>query len=81
MAIVFALVVLACGIDKGKLESAIKDESNKQLAGQSIKVTSVSCVRDGDDLHYSCLVIASDNSRLIMKATCDDSGQCVWRPE
>jgi hypothetical protein len=82
-AVAIAAVIGACGgtIDKGKLETGIKDETNKQLAGRGT-VTSVSCVAEGNDgYHFSCLVVASDNSRAVLKATCDKSGSCVWRPE
>ena len=56
LGVVLVLVGAGCGgIDTGKLESAIKDQTNTQLdrAGRSERVSTVSCVKTTDGFHYT----------------------------
>ena len=77
------LVGAGCGgIDKGKLESAIKSQTNDQLerAGRSERVSSVSCVKTTDSYHYTCdLANDAGTTILAVKASCTNGGTCRWR--
>jgi hypothetical protein len=77
------LFAAACGgIDKGKLESAIKSQTNDQLAHahRSERVSSVSCTKTSDAYHYTCdLDQAGGTTLLTVKATCTKDGTCRWR--
>ena len=71
------------GIDKGKLESAIKSQTNDQLekAGRSERVSSVSCAKSGDAYHFDCdLMNDSGTAILKVRANCTKGGTCRWRP-
>jgi hypothetical protein len=70
------------GIDQGKLESAIKSQTNDQLekAGRSESVSSVSCSKNGDGYHFTCDLEQDDGSTLFtVTATCTKDGTCRWR--
>ena len=70
------------GIDKGKLESAIKSQTNDQLqhAGRSERVSTVSCTKITDSLHYTCDLADAGGSTLFkVKVTCTNGGTCRWR--
>jgi hypothetical protein len=75
-------VAAGCGgIDKGKLESAIKDQTNTQLerAGRSERVADVSCAKTSDSYHYTCdLKNDAGTTILTVKATCTNDGTCKW---
>jgi hypothetical protein len=77
------LVGAGCGgIDKGKLESAIKSQTNDQLknAHSSETVSSVSCAKTSDAYHYTCVLKRDNGSTLLtVKATCTKDGTCRWR--
>ena len=64
------------GIDTGKLESAIKSQTNDQLdkAGRSERVATVSCEKSGD------LSNGGGKTFLRVRATCTKSGTCRWKP-
>jgi hypothetical protein len=83
IAIFLVLVAAGCGgIDKGKLESAIKSQTNKQLAahGSSITVSSVHCSKAQDSRHFNCAVKNSDATSFNVFATCTKSGSyCTWK--
>ncbi|MBA3716987.1 MAG: hypothetical protein H0W87_02005 [Actinobacteria bacterium] len=69
------------GIDKGKLESSIKSQTNDQLksSGSSKVVSSVSCTKAGDDYHFTCDLQGSDGATLLtVRATCTKEGTCRW---
>jgi hypothetical protein len=70
------------GIDTGKLESAIKSQTNDQLehAGQSKHVSSVSCAKTTDSYHYTC-DLKDDNGSTLLKVTadCTKDGTCRWK--
>ncbi len=82
LGVVLVLVGAGCGgIDKGKLESAIKDQTNTQLerAGRSERVSSVSCVKTTDGLHYTCeLENGAGTTLLTVQASCTKGGRCSW---
>jgi hypothetical protein len=74
------LVVAGCGgIDKGKLESAIKSQTNDQIKSSGLTVKTVKCTKTTDQYHYNCLITASDKSTLNVTATCDHDGNCKWK--
>lgn len=64
------------------MEKAIKADGNAKMAGLA-SITEVSCLSDGDDWHYICLMYASDDSATTLKVTCAASGggTCIWRKE
>ena len=70
------------GIDKGKLESAIKAQTNVQLehAGRTERVSNVSCAKTTDSYHYTCDLENSGGSKFMtVKASCTTGGTCRWR--
>jgi hypothetical protein len=77
------LIAAGCGgIDKGKLESAIKSQTNDQLekAGESARVSTVDCTKRGDSYHYDCdLQDANGKTLLRVRARCTTGGTCKWR--
>ena len=79
VAVLLVLFGAGCGgIDKGKLESAIKSQTNTQLerAGRSERV---SCVKTSDSYHYTCdLENDAGTTFLTVKATCTTKGTCRW---
>ena len=81
--LLLVFVAAGCGgIDKGKLESAIKSQTNDQLKanGSSESVSDVSCAKAGDAYHYTCTLKKSDGSTLLtVKASCTKDGTCRWR--
>ena len=83
VAALLVLVGAGCGgIDQGKLESAIKSQTNDQLqnAGRSERVSSVSCSKSGDSYHFTCDLEQADGSTLLtVRASCDKKGTCKWR--
>jgi hypothetical protein len=83
LGVFLVLVGAGCGgIDKGKLESAIKSQTNDQLerAGRSERVSSVSCVKTTDSYHYTCdLENGAGTTLLTVKASCTNGGTCRWR--
>jgi hypothetical protein len=82
VAVLLVLFGAGCGgIDKGKLESAIKSQTNMQLerAGRSERVSTVSCVKTSDSYHYTCdLENDAGTTFLTVKATCTTKGTCRW---
>jgi hypothetical protein len=81
---VFLLLVGAgCGgIDKGKLESAIKSQTNDQLkaAGRAASVSSVSCAKADDAYRFRCTLLRSDGSTVLtVRASCTKEGRCEWK--
>ena len=82
VAVLLVLFGAGCGgIDKGKLESAIKSQTNTQLerAGRSERVSTVSCVKTSDSYHYTCeLENDAGTTFLRVKATCTTKGTCRW---
>jgi len=80
---VLVFVAAGCGgIDKGKLESAIKSQTNDQLkaSGSSATVSDVSCAKAGDAYHFTCDLKKDDGSTLLtVKASCTKDGTCKWR--
>ena len=82
VAVLLVLFGAGCGgIDKGKLESAIKSQTNAQLekAGRSERVSTVSCVKTSDSYHYTCdLENDAGTTFLTVKATCTTKGTCRW---
>jgi hypothetical protein len=82
VAVLLVLFGAGCGgIDKGKLESAIKSQTNTQLerAGRSERVSTVSCVKTSDSYHYTCdLENDAGTTFLTVKATCTTKGTCRW---
>jgi hypothetical protein len=85
LAVAAFLVVFAAGcggIDKGKLESAIKSQTNDQLkkAHSPETVSSVSCAKTSDAYHYTCDMKRDNGTTfLTVKATCTKDGTCRWR--
>jgi hypothetical protein len=83
VATLLVLVGAGCGgIDQGKLESAIKSQTNDQLekAGRSQRVSSVSCAKSGDSYHFTCDLEQEDGSTLLsVRASCTKDGTCRWR--
>jgi hypothetical protein len=81
--VLLVLVGAGCGgIDKGKLESAIKSQTNDQLKanGQPESVSSVSCDKAGDSYHYTCKLLKDDGSTfLTVSASCTKGGTCSWK--
>ena len=81
--LLLVLVGAGCGgIDKGKLESAIKSQTNDQLkrGGSKERVASVSCAKTTDDLHFTCTLLRDDGSTLLrVRADCTSNGTCRWR--
>jgi hypothetical protein len=74
------LVVAGCGgIDKGKLESAIKSQTDDQIKSSGLTVKTVHCTKTTDDYHFNCLITASDKSTLSVTASCDHDGNCKWK--
>ena len=82
VAVLLVLFGAGCGgIDKGKLESAIKSQTNTQLekAGRSERVSTVSCVKTSDSYHYTCdLENDAGTTFLTVEATCTTKGTCRW---
>jgi hypothetical protein len=82
-AVATVLVLAGCGgIDQGKLESAIKDQANRQAkaAGQGEPVASVHCAKQQDSYHFLCNLESSSGKTLIqVRATCTKDGHCKWR--
>ena len=82
VAVLLVLFGAGCGgIDKGKLESAIKSQTNTQLekAGRSERVSTVSCVKTSVSYHYTCdLENDAGTTFLTVKATCTTKGTCRW---
>ena len=82
VALFLVLVGAGCGgIDKGKLESAIKSQTNDQLkkSGSSQTVSSVSCAKSGDKYHFNCDLKKEDGSTLLkVRASCTKDGTCKW---
>jgi hypothetical protein len=76
-----ALVLTGCGggIDKGKLEDAMKDDLNTKLLTKSI--LGVTCEERGDSYHFDCTAAAEDGTLIYLRATCNSSqgGSCSWR--
>jgi hypothetical protein len=69
------------GIDTGKLESAIKSQTNDQLkkAHSSETVDSVSCSKTTDAYHFTCDLMNGSGSKLMtVKADCTKDGTCRW---
>jgi hypothetical protein len=83
VATVLLLAGAGCGgIDKGKLESAIKSQTNDQLkkTGSKEIVSSVSCAKKGDDYHFTCDLLRDNGSTLLtVRANCTKDGTCRWR--
>ena len=82
LGVLLVLVGAGCGgIDQGKLESAIKDQTNKQLEshGESERVSSVSCKKVTDAYHFAC-VLKNDAGTTLMsvEASCNKAGTCKW---
>lgn len=84
VAVLAVFVVAGCGgIDRGKLESAIKSQTNDQYkaAGRNVTVATVDCVKQGDQYHYTCTLKKDDGSTVLqVKATCTHGGTCRWGP-
>jgi hypothetical protein len=82
VAAILVLFGAGCGgIDKGKLESAIKSQTNTQLenAGRPERVSTVSCVKTSDSYHYTCdLKNDAGKTVLTVKAICTKDGTCRW---
>ncbi len=82
VAVVLVLFGAGCGgIDTGKLESAIRSQTNTQLerADRSERVSTVSCVKTSDSYHYTCdLENDAGTTFLTVKATCTTKGTCRW---
>ena len=82
VAVLLVFVVAGCGgIDKGKLESAIKSQTNDQLKASksSVTVSDVSCVKTTDSYHFTCTLKKDDGSTVLtVKATCTHGGTCHW---
>jgi hypothetical protein len=82
LGVVLALAGAGCGgIDTGKLESAIKDQTNKQLerGGRSERVSTASCTKTSDAYHFTCdLANDAGTTLLVVDVTCAKSGTCKW---
>ena len=82
-AVLLVLFAAGCGgIDKGKLEDAIKSQTNDQFeeAQRPERVASVSCVKTSDDLHFRCdLEQANGSTLFVVRAECTNNGSCRWR--
>jgi hypothetical protein len=81
-ALAIGLLLAGCGgggIDKGKLEDAMKDNLNARLVTKSI--LGVNCEKRGDSYHFDCTATADDGSLIYLRATCNSSkgGSCGWR--
>jgi hypothetical protein len=85
VAVLLVFVVAGCGgIDKGKLESAIKSQTNDQYkaSGSNITVSDVSCAKTSDAYHFTCTLTKEDGSTVLtVKATCTHGGTCRWTRE
>ena len=82
VALFLVLFAAGCGgIDTGKLESAIKDQTNTQLkkAGRSDRIDTVSCAKTSDAYHFTCdLKSSSGTTLLTVPASCTKDGNCKW---
>jgi hypothetical protein len=68
------------------LEALITTTTNKNFAAGGVqgRATLTTCVQDSDALHFICNIDIVGNPvarALTVKATCDSTGNCVWRPE
>jgi hypothetical protein len=78
-----AFVAAGCGggggIDKGKLEGAMKRGLEARSPQQSI--TGVTCTKKGDAYHFDCTAAVEDGSLLYLTAECNsrEGGSCEWR--